>query len=386
MNNRERILAILNYQNYDRVPILHFGFWDTLLPKWVEEGHLTKEELDNYGGDGSVGEEIINQKLGFDGNYSRNFSPDLMIRPVFETKVLETLPNGTRKVQNAFGAVLLDSDSNESIPAEVDHSLKERPDWDDNFKARFAFDKTRVDDAWVNVDGTLMQFGKGGKELLATAQRQNHNLLFCGSFYGNVRSYIGIENMCYMLADDPDLFLEIINTNADLCYECTRYALESGGKFDLGHFWEDICFKNGPLVNPDFFYKNIGPLYKRTAELLSKHGIDLISLDCDGKIDALIPTWLDNGVNIMFPIEVGTWNASIEPWREKYGKAIRGVGGMRKHVFAADYAAVDEEVERLKRLVDLGGFIPCPDHRLPDDTKWENVQYYCEKMRKAFSS
>ena len=55
-----------------------------------------------------------------------------------------------------------------------------------------------------------------------------------------------------------------------------------------------------------------------------------LSLDCDGWIDHLIPIWLENGVNTMFPIEVGTWNASIAPWREKYGKKILGVGGMNK--------------------------------------------------------
>ena len=26
----------------------------------------------------------------------------------------------------------------------------------------------------------------------------------------------------------------------------------------------------------------------------------------------------------------------------------------------------------------------CPDHRLPQDNKWENVQYYCQRMREAF--
>jgi uroporphyrinogen decarboxylase len=109
-----------------------------------------------------------------------------------------------------------------------------------------------------------------------------------------------------------------------------------------------------------------------------------VSLDCDGKIDALIPTWLENGVNVMFPIEVGTWEASIAPWRAQYGRAIRGVGGMNKTVFAHDRAAIDAEIERLKALVDLGGFLPCPDHRIAPDAKWENVLYYTERMRATF--
>ena len=44
MNNRQRTLAILNYQPYDRLPIIHFGFWRETLVKWADEGHLTRAE------------------------------------------------------------------------------------------------------------------------------------------------------------------------------------------------------------------------------------------------------------------------------------------------------------------------------------------------------
>ncbi len=84
----------------------------------------------------------------------------------------------------------------------------------------------------------------------------------------------------------------------------------------------------------------------------------------------------------MFPIEVGIWNASLTPWREKYGKQIRGVGGMNKTVFARDFKAIDEEIEHLKTIIELGGYIPCPDHRIAPDAIWENVQYYCDRLNK----
>ncbi len=60
------------------------------------------------------------------------------------------------------------------------------------------------------------------------------------------------------------------------------------------------------------------------------------------------------------------------------------MGGMDKKVFACDYQAIDEEIQRLRPLVELGGYIPCPDHRIAPDAKWENVQYYCDQMRKIF--
>jgi uroporphyrinogen decarboxylase len=53
-------------------------------------------------------------------------------------------------------------------------------------------------------------------------------------------------------------------------------------------------------------------------------------------------------------------------------------------VFSRDRAAVDAEVERLRRLVDLGGYIPCPDHRIAPDAQWELVTYYAQRMRETF--
>jgi uroporphyrinogen decarboxylase len=210
-------------------------------------------------------------------------------------------------------------------------------------------------------------------------------LLACGSLFGTIRNWVGVVGSAYILADDEALFTEIIDVCADLTYRCVEAALASGVRFDVGHYWEDICFKNGPLIHPEVFAEKVGPHYRRTTDLLHQYGINIVSLDCDGKIDALIPTWLENGVNTMFPIEVGTWDANIAPWRAQYGREIRGVGGMNKVVYAYDKAAVDAEIERLKPLVDLGGFIPCPDHRIPPDAKFENVAYYCERMRQIYA-
>ena len=99
---------------------------------------------------------------------------------------------------------------------------------------------------------------------------------------------------------------------------------------------------------PDVFRELAGPWYRKITNLVKEYGIDIVSVDCDGLIDKLIPVWLENGVSTMFPIEVGTWNASIAPWREKYGRELRGVGGMNKNVFSRDKAAVEAEVEWLK--------------------------------------
>ena len=397
MNNRERAMAILNYQSYDRMPVVHFGFWNETLEKWADEGHITAEQARNWG-DGNAADFEVGNKLGFDFNWYRVFGVYTNLLPPFERKVLEVMPDGMRKEVNGDGVVILQKDDATGIPTEIDHLFKGRKEWDELFKPRMLPDEKRIFrpepvigdlQRGDQADGRpARRFRDHINEIVAEVQRTDRDRpigLMCGSLYGRIRDIVGMVNLSYLQADDPDLFDEMIVTFADLCYWATEKALETySDNWDFGHFWEDICFRSGPLVSPRVFKQKVGPQYRRITDLLHGHGINIVSLDCDGKIDALIPTWFENGVNTMFPIEVGTWNASIAPWREKYGPELRGVGGMDKKVFAYDFAAIDAEVERLKPLIDLGGYIPCPDHRIAPDAKWENVQYYCEQMRKTF--
>lgn len=371
MTNRENALAILHYQPYERMPVVAFGFWPETLEKWADEGYITREEAEDYARHGDNGEEdrSVMRKLGFDFNWNSCVGSDVLLRPGFETEVLETKPDGSQIIRDPQGLICSVKPGVRSIPGEIGTSLTDREAWERDYLPRLQMTAERVP----------TEYAKG---LPAPEEREIPIGLHLGSLMGNMRNMLGVEQLSYLYADDEELYAEIADTLCGLCYECAKKMLESGAKFDFAHYWEDICFKNGPLVSPSVFRELIGPWYRKIADLVNSYGIDIISLDCDGCIDALLPIWLENGVNTMFPIEVGTWDASIAPWREKYGKQLRGVGGMNKTVFSRDRSAVEQEVERLKRLIELGGYIPCPDHRIAPDAKFELVQYYCEQMRK----
>ena len=383
MTNKERALAVLNYKNYDRLPIVHFGYWDETLVKWANEGHIDIEDAKSWA-DGTPVCKKISEKLGFDFAWYNCFMHFGLLYPTFESEVLKEYPDGSKEFFNPDGVVVLDKDDAGSIPAEISHSLTDRKSWEELYKPKLQFNPERVERALVNTGSEYLPFNQGGLEFLRNESRENPVGLMVGSLLGRIRDWLGIVGLSYMQIDAPSLLDDIIQTVSDLCYKRTEYVLKTGAKFDFAHYWEDVCFKNGPLISPRFFDGKIGLQYKRITELLHSYGIGIISVDCDGLIDSLIPTWFNNGVNTMFPIEVGTWDANIKPWREKYGKQLRGVGGMRKYTFALDKKAVDDEIERLKPLVELGGYIPCPDHRIAPDAEWDNVRYYCDRMREVF--
>ena len=321
--------------------------------------------------DGSTGQRELDSIIGWDCCWHNLISPSLGLSPRFERKVIETLSDGTQRVQTANGVIERIKPGIVSIPSEDDYLLKDRQAFEELFLPRMQYSSERV-----NVEAMKKNLDEKRKAGTPVG-------LKLGSIMGEIRDITTVMGMSYLMYDEDEwLFADIVDTYAEMQYKCIEATLRSGLKFDFGHYWEDICFKSGPLLSPDVFNELCAKHYKKRNELCHSYGIDIISLDCDGVIEKLIPTWLECGVNVLFPIEIGVWGDQFEPARKKYGKSILGVGGMDKTAFRKDRAAVDAELERLKRLAAMGGFIPCPDHRLMPGSKFELVCYYAEQVKK----
>ncbi len=369
MTNRERAMNILHYRPVDRLPAVHFGYWPELLTEWAEQGKIPADlAVGNY--DGSEKDAALDKLIGWDFNWYRTAGTANHLWPAFEPKVLETFPDGTQRVQNHNGMIERIKPGITSIPSEDDYLLKDREAFETLYRPKLQYTPDRVN----------LEYFKHFNE---TRPMDVPVGLHLGSVLGNIRDMVSVMGMSYLIYDeDEELFADIVDTYADLQYECAKAVLETGAKFDFAHYWEDICFKNGPLIAPDLFDELCAKHYKKRNDLCHQYGIDIISLDCDGVTEKLLPTWFENGVNTMFPIEVGVWGDQFEPARKKFGNGMLGVGGMDKTALRKDKAAVDAEIERMKRLASLGGFIPCPDHRLMPGTKFELVQYYAEEIKK----
>lgn len=369
MTNRERAMNILHFQPVDRFPAVHFGYWSELLEEWAAQGKIPRElAVDNR--DGSEKDRELDRLIGWDFNWSQVTGAQNGLFPAFGYKVLETLPDGTKRVQNSVGLIERIKPGITSIPSEDDYLLKDREAFETLYKPKMRYVPERV-----NVEYY--------KHFNETRPKDIPVGLQMGSVLGDIRSMVSVVGMSYLIYDeDEELFADIVDTYAEMQYQCVKTILETGAKFDFAHYWEDICFKNGPLLSPELFDELCGKHYKKRNELCHRYGIDIISLDCDGVTEKLLPTWFENGVNTMFPIEVGVWGDQFEAARNKFGKGMLGVGGMDKTAFRKDKTAVDAEIQRMQRLAALGGFIPCPDHRLMPGSKFELVQYYAEEIKK----
>jgi uroporphyrinogen-III decarboxylase len=260
-----------------------------------------------------------------------------------------------------------------SIPMHEGHLLVDRASWKKLYKPRLDSSHPQ---RWEGFDEKVRQWLDPQRDVPLTAPG--------GSMFGRLRDWMGIENIAVLVYDDPSLFEEMTETMGDLVVGVLQRCLATGARFDACCMWEDMCYNGGPLISPAHFEQYLVPQYRRITSLLRSHGCDVVYVDCDGKVDALLPMWLEAGVNCMFPVEVGTWNADPVQLRKQFGQDLLLMGGFDKRVLQSSPAAITREVERLTPLVEEGGYIGFADHRVPPDVPLANYLFYLRCVRQAW--
>ena len=94
----------------------------------------------------------------------------------------------------------------------------------------------------------------------------------CGAF-GHPRNLRGGEGVSYIIYDHPELLHEIVENWCDLYIELIT-KLASLIRVDGIVIWEDMCFKNGPLINPHHFRNSMLPRYRRFIDAARACGVE----------------------------------------------------------------------------------------------------------------
>ena len=98
-------------------------------------------------------------------------------------------------------------------------------------------------------------------------------------------------------------------------------------------------------------------------------------------VEPLTPNWMDAGINLLFPIEPGTWGATPEHFRKRFGRELRMFGGYDKLALEKGPQAIDAELERHIPLLREGGLVLLPDHLITPGTALANYRHYLDRVR-----
>jgi hypothetical protein len=336
---------------------MEFGYWDENFTQWdifVKNGIKNNWEADQF---------FSFDRIGGVGGHTWMY-------PAFPSAVVDQTAD-TQIVMNGDGLMAeVPRDGHDTIPHYIKASIVTPDDWRRAKEERF-----RRDDPVRQVD------------LEAVARQHPRDRTYavgvdCGSMIGRIRSMLTFEGLAYATHDFPDMVEDMVETCCVLVEDALDQILPHFDA-DFASGWEDICFKNGPIVSLDFYTRVIVPRYKRIGDKLHAHGIDLWYTDCDGDVRALLPGFLEAGINCLFPYEV---NSCVHPARllAEYGRELRIMGGFDKIEMIKGKEAIRRYMESLVPLVERGGYIPFCDHRCPPDVDPDDYLYYLDLKERMF--
>ena len=366
MIHRDRFNKIFTFQPVDRVPCYFFGSWNETKERWKKEGF----DGDIISGDAGP------QFPGMDPDWEPGMwnIHGLAITGCIgdiKTKVLED--DGERQViRSVIGEEIVQRKDGTSIPHTLVHALEPtRESWERFKRFLNPADPRRRPDGWQQKAEELNR-------------RDVVTPFMGGSLYGWLREWMGVENISYIMYDDPELFEEMVEYVADHFMQLMEPVLRIA-KFDFVYFFEDCCGASGPLFSPSIYKDVFDKYYRRMIRFYKDAGVPLALVDSDGWSEKLIPSWLGSGFDIMFPIEVGKWGANPEDLRKKFGRKLRIFGAIDKNYIYGPEERLREHLLSLKPSVMEGGFIPIPDHRIPPQVSYRQMLCYIEIFQEIFS-
>lgn len=288
--------------------------------------------------------------------------------PVFEPEVIAE-DERTRTVRDHQGVVKRDRlDSVESSMSQfLEFPVKARDDWEAL--------------KWRLRPETPERYPANWQEVRKRHEGRSYPLehAICG-LYGLHRNLLGEESLAYTYYDDPEMLHDMARTWVELNIGIADRAFAEVLP-DYIFIWEDMAFKNGPLISPDFFRKFMLPYYAELNGHFRSLGIETIFVDSDGNPMPIMSLFVEGGVNAFLPIEAA---AGMDPVaiREIFGRKLILWGGIDKRELSKDSAAVEREVmSKVPYMLKSGGYIPSVDHTVPPDIPFHNYTYFVKLVR-----
>ena len=376
MDSREKFHAVMDGQDIVHIPKTEFAYWAGTIRRWLSEGMPEIEPVpaDILDSEPMRGAKPISPAYGkkADRNVMEYFGLDSFVEkfpfdmsPQLKEEIISE-DSSYRIYRDSYGLTNKISMKDPGIPMALDYPVRDRKSfqdyislYDDDFSKRLPPD---FDDLAERLKSRDFPIRLGGNP-------------FGFSFLG--RHLMGEVGFMMNMYDDPGLLKDFNSFFLDLAIKYWDKIL-SRIEIDCIFILEDIAYRSGSFISAEMFNEFLRPYYLKFIDHLKQYGVKNIFVDCDGLIDELIPLWIDVGVTGMFPLEAVN---DLEKIRDDH-PGLRLMGGFNKKVLfeGSGRKAIDEELEKTKRVMKKGRYIPHIDHAVSEDVTWENFKYYRNRL------
>ena len=367
--HRERILAALNHEEPDRVPIDFGG------------AEFTSITLAGY--------ERLKKHMGVTAPTEVMSIIHSAAHPAEE--VLHKFGVDTRNVQPGAYKDGPDHwiDDNNYIDMFQVHWQRTEKDVDQHFLHKdgpFHGGKLTIDRVegfdWPN--GANPGFAEGVSERVREIKAKGEHAV-CLYLPGGVvhRGYAmrGFESYLKDLYKAPEALQRMMDKLCDFWCDTARVMIEAAGpeNVDIIYFGEDLGTQDSCMFDPETIYKDyLKPRHRRMVQTVKDMTNDQakVCFHCCGSAYQFIPHLIDVGVDALNPVQVTAKNMEPERLKAEFGDRISFWGGINTQ-HTLPFGTAQEVAEETKRIISIlgkgGGYVLNSVHNIQAEVPPENI-------------
>ena len=352
MNSKQRVLAAINHQDTDRVPV---DFWAEIS---VKDNLCHRLGLDD--------EEQLLQYLEVDVRsiYPEYVGPELKKFPDgsfadFWGVIRKPVPHATGVHNETVFSPLADAAS----IRDIERARWPSPDW---------FDYSGLAGQCEQYEQYAICVGKMGRE---------SQTVFIQTWYSR-----GFDQILLDMTVNPDLVKAMVDRIMTFRMEHVRRILEEvAGKAHFIQIADDYGTQNGLMLSPQMWREFFRPALKRLVDLIHEYGLKAFLHSC-GSVRKLIPDLIEIGIDILNPIQTRARGMDPLELKNNYGQQICFHGSLDTQQtlpFGSEEEVSEEVRQRIETLGSGGGFIIAPTHTIEPDVPIKNILAMYKADRKV---
>ncbi len=368
MISKERVLAALNHEEADRVPLLLGGT------------NASGIKMKPYRG--------LKRLLGISAPDRYIYDWPELGTALPDEEVLVRLGSDVRAVLDAYP---------ESVLARVKARDPHTPfidDWGTGQKeiddGRWypgihpMADATTLDEieryTWPDMDDpSRIAHVRGEADKLA--QQNEYAVLGCPWLlfpFERAQAMQGLDRFLENMLVEPEFAQALLWKIEGLCERLMGHFLDQAAdKLDIIKIGDDLGTQESLMVSPDTYREILKPVHAALIAFIKKRTKAKIFFHSDGDVYDLIPDLIEIGVDILHPIQSGAGRMSdLRRLKQTYGASIVFCGALdtQRILPVGTPAQVREEVRRVCSLLGPGGgFMLGAVHTIMDEVPAENI-------------
>jgi len=369
MSSRERVIKALNHEVPDRVPI-DLGGFQTGIHKVAYE-----KLLDHLGLSGEVNildpvqqlakpaEEVL-ERFHVDIRYICAHGPD-SFKGGIEHNIRDG--RGWYDLKDEFG-VVWSMPEDQKLYMDISHHPLADADIAD------------LDDYPFPDGGDTTRF-TGVRDMTSRLRKETSYAISTG--IGGV-----VYEICWYMRGLERWFIDMLE-NPAFCEALLEKTLkfwmdyfdgfmaEIGDLIDIVMIGDDLAGQYGPLFSPDFYRRIVKPRQKKLVQhIRSLTDAKIWYHTCGSCID-LIPELLDNGIDILNPVQISADNMDPVELKKQYGDKIVFWGGGCDSQRVLPFASPEEIKQHVRQNIEAfktgGGYVFNNVHNIQADVPPENI-------------